>query len=404
MINFDFVVKTKIYFGVDKHLEIGSILKEYNVKKVLIVIGKGSVRKSGLLDVVTSKLDDNNITYQVLEGVRPNPTADLARQFVDFAKKYQPDYLLAIGGGSVMDTAKLISVGYHYDGDCFDFNLHKVEPQKALPVGVILTISASGSEMSTSCVIQDDETMIKRGFNSELVRPVFAIENPELSFSVNQEQTSNGITDIMMHTLERYFQPSCDNEPADGFAEALLKSVIKAGEVVMEKPNDYESRAVLMLMSSLSHNGLTNIGKKFFMPVHQLEHSLSGVYPSVAHGAGLAVLFPAWAKYYVNIDPNKFDKLARNVFGLNNPNKLENGLLGIKALEDYFKKIHMPLTFKDLGIDNPDIDKLVNVLLDNGKKTIYHHIKPIDEEIARIIYEKCVRPTYYGKESIITAF
>ncbi len=391
MINFDFAIKTKIYFGSDKHLEVGKILSENNAKKVIVVVGQGSVKKSGLLDVVLSKLEENHIQYRVLEGVRPNPTADLAREFVKFAKDYKPDFLLAVGGGSVMDTAKFICVGYYYDGDCFDFNLHKVEPQKALPLGVILTISASGSEMSTSCVIQDDETMIKRGFNSELVRPVFAIENPELTFSVSPNQTANGITDIMMHTLERYFQPSCNNEPADGFAEALLKSVIKAGEVVMENPNDYESRAVLMLMSSLSHNGLTNIGKKFFMPVHQLEHALSGVYPDVAHGAGLAVLFPAWARYYVNVDPDKFDKFARNVFGLNNPNKVENGLLGIKALEDYFEKIHMPHTYKDLGIDNPDIDKLVAVLLDNGKKTIFHHIKPMNEEIARIIYESCVR-------------
>ena len=391
MINFDFAVKTKIYFGTDKHLEVGNILKENNAKKVIVVIGQSSVKKTGLLDLVLSKLEENDIAYHVLEGVRPNPTADLAREFVSFAKEYHPDFILAIGGGSVMDTAKLICVGYYYDGDCFDFNLHKVEPQKALPLGVILTISASGSEMSTSCVIQDDESMIKRGFNSELVRPVFAIENPELTYSVSPNQTANGITDIMMHTLERYFQPSCDNEPADGFAEALLKSVIKAGEVVLDNPNDYESRAVLMLMSSLSHNGLTNIGKKFFMPVHQLEHALSGVYPEVAHGAGLAVLFPAWGKYYVNIDPDKFDKLARNVFGLNNPNKIENGLLGIKALEDFFTEINMPHTFKDLGIENPDIDKLISVLLDNGKKVINHHIKPMDEEIARIIYKSCLR-------------
>ena len=391
MNNFDFALKTKIYFGVDKHLEVGNILKENNAKKILVVIGQGSVKKSGLLDVVISKLQECHIEYHILEGVRPNPTANLAREFVNFAKSYHPDFVLAIGGGSVMDTAKLICVGYYYDGDCFDFNLHKVEPQKSLPLGVILTISASGSEMSNSCVIQDDETMIKRGFNSEIIRPVFAIENPELSYSVSPNQTANGITDIMMHTLERYFQKSSDNEPADGFAEALLKSVMKAGEVVMSNPCDYESRAVLMLMSSWSHNGLTSMGKKFFMPVHQLEHALSGVYPEVAHGAGLAVLFPSWARYYVNVDPGKFDKFAKNVFGLNNPNKIENGLLGIKALEDYFDKIHMPRTYKDLGIDNPDIDKLVSVLLDNGKKTIFHHIKPINDEIARIIYESCLR-------------
>ena len=391
MINFDFGIRTKLYFGTDKHLEVGNILAEYKAKKVIVVIGKGSVRKSGLLDVVLSKLDEKNITYHVLEGVRPNPTAQLAREFVKFAKEYKPDFVLAIGGGSVIDTAKMICVGYYYDGDCFDFNLHKVQPNNALPLGVILTMAAAGSEMSTSAVMQDDSSMIKRGFNSEWNRPVFAIENPELTYSVSAEQTGYGVTDIMMHTLERYFQPSSDNEPADGFAETLLKSVIKAARVVKDNPKDYESRAVIMLMSSLSHNGLTNIGKPFFMPVHQLEHALSGVYPEVAHGAGLAVLFPAWSKYYVNVDPDKFDSLARNVFGLINPNKIENGLLGIKALEDFFTEINMPHTFKDLGIENPDIDKLISVLLDNGKKVINHHIKPMDEEIARIIYKSCLR-------------
>ena len=389
MIDFDFAIKTKLFFGKDKHLQIGKVLNEFNAKKVLIFIGQGSVKKSGLLDEITSRISAESIEYKVVEGIRPNPTADLAREFLKVAKEYQPDLLLAIGGGSVIDTAKLVSVGYYYDGDCFDFNLHKVAPSKALPVGSILTISAAGSEMSNSCVIQDDELMIKRGFNSELIRPAFAIENPELTYSVSPRQTMNGIVDIMMHTLERYFQPSCGNEPADGFAESLLKSVIKAGSIVMNNPEDYESRAVLMLMSSLSHNGLTNIGKKFFMPVHQLEHALSGVYPEVSHGSGLAVLFPAWAKAYLDVELNKLDQLARNVFGLNNPDKLENAKEGIKALENFFKSIHAPLTFKELGIENPDIDKIIDVLLDGGKIVIPHDKKPINQEIARIIYESC---------------
>ena len=254
MVDFDFQIKTKLFFGKDKHLQVGLILKDFGAKKILVFIGQGSVKNNGLLDTVINCLNSEGIEFRVLEGIRPNPTADLAREFVKVAKKYEPDFLLAIGGGSVIDTAKLVSVGYYYDGDCFDFNLYKTKPIKALPIGVVLTISAAGSEMSTSCVIQDDDSMIKRGFNSELIRPAFAIENPELTFSVNQRQTMNGIVDIMMHTLERYFQPSDDNEPADGFAESLLKSVIKAGSKVIENPNDYESRAVLMLMSSLSHN------------------------------------------------------------------------------------------------------------------------------------------------------
>ena len=390
MIDFNFAIKTELYFGKNKHLEVGNILAKHNAKRVLIFIGQGSVRKSGLLDSVTKTLDEQSIEYHVLEGIRPNPTTNLTREFIDFARNYQPDFLLAIGGGSVIDTAKLVSVGYYYNGDCFDFNLHKVTPEKGIPLGVILTISASGSEMSTSCVVQDDQTMEKMGFNSEVIRPVFAIENPELTYSVNKYQTMCGIVDIMMHTMERYFQPSADLEPCDGFAESLLKSVMKAGTLVMNNPLDYEGRAVLMLMSSLSHNGLTNIGKVPYLHVHKLEHALSGVYPQVAHGAGLAVLFPAWAKVYLNYDPDKFDSFARNVFGLNNPDKIQNCKDGIKALEDYFRSIGAPLTLKELGIDNPDIDKLVDVLTDGGKKEIPHYKKPTDAKLARIIYESCV--------------
>lgn len=390
MINFDFEIKTKLYFGKDRELETGKILANFGAKRVIIIIGQGSVRKTGLLDRVTNTIKEENIDFIVLEGVRPNPTSDLVREFLKVAKNYKPDFVLAIGGGSVIDTAKSLCVGYCYEGDCFDFNLHKVSPKAALPLGVILTISASGSEMSTSCVIQDDSMMIKRGFNSEFVRPAFTIENPELTYSVNKVQTAYGIVDIMMHTMERYFQPSSENEPADGFAEELLKSVIEAGRKVFKNPNDYESRAVLMLMSSLSHNGLTNIGKKPFLLVHQFEHALSGVYPEVAHGAGLAVLFPAWAKYYVNIDPVKFDRFARNVFGLDNSNKIENGKEAIDKLVEFYKYLEMPSSLEGLGIKNADIDKLLDVLF-GDKKEIYHHIKPIDREIARIIYESCLR-------------
>ena len=391
MINFDFEIKTKLYFGKNRHLETGKILSSFNAKKVLIFIGQGSVKKSGLLEQITNTLDEEKIKYEVLEGIRPNPTIDLVKEFVKAAKEYNPDFLLAIGGGSVIDTAKSVAVGYYYDGNPFDFNTKKAVPTKALPLGVVLTISASGSEMSTSCVIQDDETMIKSGFNSEVIRPMFAIENPELTYSVSPTQTAYGIVDIMMHTMERYFMPSSEIEPADRFAEGLLKSVMDAGKKIMANPQDYEGRAVIMLLSSLSHNGLTNIGKTPFLPVHKLEHALSGAYPEIAHGAGLAVLFPAWADYYVNVDPDKFDMFARNVFGLNNPDKLQNGKDGIKALRDFFRLIGAPLTIEELGIKDFDVDWIVNLLTDNGKKVVPHYIKPLDAEIARIIYESCLR-------------
>ena len=390
MIDFDFSLKTKLYFGADKEKEIGNILCEFGFKRILIVTGQGSVRKSGLLDLVVDKIKEKKLAYEILEGVRPNPTIDFVVEGLKVAKEFKPDVLLAIGGGSVIDTAKLIAVDYYYDGDPFDFNNHKAKPTKALPVGVILTISAAGSEMSTSCVIQDDAQKCKKGFNSELNRPVFAIENPKLTFTVSPYQTACGIVDIMMHTLERYFQPSSENEPADRFAESVLKSVIKAGQKVMRNPEDYESRAVLMLMSSWSHNGLTNIGKPFGMPVHQLEHGLSGMYPSIAHGAGLAVLWPAWAKYYVQFDEDKFDLYARNVWGSEIPDKQENALQGIKLTEEFFRYIGMPNRLMEFKVGAIDIDGLISLLTDNGTRVVAHHIKPLDGEVARIIYNSCL--------------
>ena len=390
MIDFNLGIKTKIYFGPDKEDLIGDILSDENIKRVLIIIGQGSVKNSGLLTKVIGKLEDRNIKYLVLEGVRPNPDIEFIRENIYQVREYQPELILAIGGGSVIDTAKLIAVDYYYDGDVFDFNLHKAKPTKALPVGVILTISAAGSEMSTSCVIQDDRTGRKQGFNSDLVRPLFAIENPKLTYSVSPYQTACGIVDIMMHTLERYMQPSSENEPADGFAEALLKSVIKAGQKVMRNPEDYESRAVLMLMSSLSHNGLTNIGKPFGMPVHQLEHGLSGMYKTIAHGAGLAVLWPAWAKYYVQYDIDKFDRYARNVWNSQNPNKEENALQGIKLTEEFFRYIGMPSRLMEFKVGAIDIDGLIIRLTDNGTRVVAHPVKPLDGEVARIIYNSCL--------------
>ena len=390
MIDFDFVSPTKIYFGSNKEELIGQICLEGGYKRVFIVIGQGSVKRIGLLDTVTNSLNNADIKYQIFEGVRENPTIALCRKGIEEARIFAPNLILAVGGGSVIDTAKNIAVGYFYSGDPFDFNLHVAKPKKALPVGVILTIAASGSELSNSCVIQDDEKRIKMGFNDNIVRPVFAIENPKITYSLSKTQTAYGIVDIMMHTLERYFCASSSNEPADEFAYAVLKSVIKAAKVVNDNPMDYDARAVLMLMSSFSHNDLTSIGKNKMLFVHQLEHAVSGVYPQVVHAAGLAVLFPAWAKYYVNYDTDKFDQLASNVFNLHNKNKLENAKAGIKEIEKLFALLAMPSSFKDLGIDNPDIDCLVNIVTNNGTRVIKHPAKDMDKEVVETIFKSCL--------------
>ena len=390
MIDFDFISPTKIYFGNNKEELIGQICLDGGYKRVYIVVGQGSVKRTGLLDRVLDSLNKSGVKYQVLEGVRPNPTIDMCRKGIEEARIFVPNLILAIGGGSVIDTAKNIAVGYFYAGDSFDFNLHKAKPKKALPVGVILTISASGSELSNSCVIQDDDKKIKRGFNDDLIRPVFAIENPKLSYSVSKVQTAYGVVDIMMHTLERYFNGSSENEPADGFAEALLKSVIKAAKTVIDNPTDYDARAVLMLMSSLSHNDLTSIGKGKLLFVHQLEHAVSGVYPDVAHAAGLAVLFPAWAKYYVNYDTDKFNSLAANVFNIHKMNKLDNAKAGIQEIEKLFAALGMPKTFKDLGINNVDVELLANLVTDDGNRVIPHPKKDMDKEVVKVIINSCL--------------
>ena len=389
MLDFDIVMPTKTFFGKGKEEQIGEIVKGFGYKKVLICIGQNSVIKSGLLDKVIDKLKENKIAYKVFSGIRPNPTIEECKCCIDLAREFEPDLLLPIGGGSVIDVAKYVAVGYYYDGDSFDFNLHKVKPTKALPIGVILTIAASGSEMSNSCVIQNDKTNIKQGFNADVVRPIFAIENPELTYSLSAKQTAYGIVDMIMHTFERYMVKSDELEPADDFAEVVLKNIVKAAKIYVKNPTDYQSRGVLMLMSSYSHNDLTNIGKKKIMPLHALEHCVSGLYPEVAHAAGLAVLFSSWCRYYLNYDMDKFDKLGKNVFGLNNPNKLENGLLAIEEFEQLFEILQMPRTFKDLGISDPDIDKHVALFAQDGTRVVGHHVKPLDKDVARTIFEGC---------------
>ena len=387
MIDFNFVSPTKIFFGKGKEKQIGEICKEFSFKNVLVVIGKSSVKKSGLLDIVVNELNNHEIKHILLEGVRANPEISLCRKGIALAKENNVDSILAIGGGSVIDTAKNIAAGFYYDGDSFDFNLHKISPTKALPIGAILTISAAGSELSNSCVIQDDDLNRKSGFNSDFVRPMFAIENPELTYSVDTYQTAVGTVDIMMHTLERYLQDSSENELADGFAEGLLKVVVKAGKAVVDNPKDYEARATLMLASSYSHSGITSIGKRFGMPVHQLEHALSGVYPNVSHGGGLAVLYPAWAKYYLVYDSKKFATLGRRVFDIVGDDDQVVGRKFIEELEKFFEYLGAPKTYKDLGIDNVDIELLTNVFSNNKTKEVYHREKPMNYAVAEEIYK-----------------
>lgn len=390
MKNFEFVSPTKIYFGSGKENDVGSILKEFGANRVLIVIGKNSVIKSGLLERVVVSLGKASIPFELLRGVRANPTFDLVEEGLSIIRTHKIDFILAIGGGSVIDTAKCIAVNFYHNGGVKDINLHKAIPTKALPVGVILTISAAGSELSNSCVIQDDATGIKVGFNSDLVRPLFAIENPELTYSLPKEQIAYGVVDILMHTLERYFSESDKYELADEFALGLIKNVLEVGLLAYQNPTNYEYQSALMLASSLSHNGLTSIGKKYYMPVHQLEHPLSGSFPHIAHGLGLAILFPAWCKYYYKYDIDKFTTLGERVFDIYSGDKEQDALATISAFEEYFARMDLPNKLSDLGVKKEDIESLVNKVTNNNTRTVYHHTKPINDEVARKIYYSCL--------------
>lgn len=354
---FEFYTPTKVFFGRDRENQTGEIIASYGYRRVLLVYGGGSVKKSGLYDRVCESLTASGITFCELSGVRPNPMLSLAKRGMELARAESVELVLALGGGSVIDTAKEIAIGALDGGEHWDFYSGKRMPEKALPVGVILTISAAGSEMSSSAVLTNDEDGSKRGYNTPLHRPLFAICNPELTYTVDKYQTACGIVDILMHTLERYFAPVPDTPVTDALALALCREVVNAGRVAYENPTDYTARASLMWASSVSHNDLTGAGRFFAGTCHRLEHEMSAKY-DVAHGAGLAVVFPAWAKYVYRLAPERFARFAREVFAVTAIDDLEAAKEGIEVLSRFFRSIGMPLTMREIGIPEPDIEDM----------------------------------------------
>lgn len=359
MENFEFYAPTRMIFGKDTHLQVGKIIKEYGFKKVLVHFGGNSARKSGLLDTVLEALDREEISYVTLGGVQANPTLSMARQGIELCKKEGVEMVLAVGGGSVIDSSKCIADGVgNPDVDVWKFFTKEAVPKKALPVGTILTLSASGSEMSNSCVITNEEGGLKRGFNCVTHRPLFSICNPELTYTVSKFQTGCGTVDIMMHTLERYF--------------GIVKSVIAAGRIADKEPDNYEARANLMWAGSLSHNDLTHAGRRFLMQVHQLEHELSGMYPRIAHGAGLSALWPSWARYVCPSAVERFAQYAVRVWNvdMNFENPMETALAGIQATEDYFRSLDMPVTLKQLDVSSDVLEEMTQKCTFFGKRTL----------------------------------
>ena len=388
MQNFDFYTPTRMIFGKDTQKQVGKIVKEYGFKKVLVHFGGASAKKSGLLDQVTDALEAEGIAYVTLGGVQANPTLAMAKEGIELCKKEGVDMILAVGGGSVIDSSKCIADGVgNPDTDVWNFFIGQGAPKKALPVGVILTLSASGSEMSASCVITNEEQGLKRGFNSVTHRPLFSICNPELTYTVSKFQTGCGTVDIMMYTLERYFSLGGDTPLTDRIAEGLLKTVIEAGKVADQEPDNYEARASLMWAGSLSHNGLTGLGRDFFMQVHQLEHELSGMYPRIAHGAGLSALWPSWARYVCAGDVNRFARYAVNVWNIDMDfeNPMNTALAGIQATEDFFKSLGMPTSLKELDVEPEKIEEMAVKCTNYGKRTL-PGIKVLGKEEMMEIY------------------
>lgn len=355
MNNFTFYSPTYFAFGKDQENKAGHYVKRFGGTKVLIHYGGGSVVRSGLLDRVKASLKEENIEYLELGGVMPNPRSGLVYEGIKLCKKCDVDFILAVGGGSAIDSAKAIAAGAVYEGDFWDFYENK-PVEKALKVGTVLTIAAAGSEGSGDSVITKEEGMLKRGTGSEALRPVFSILNPELTQTLPAYQTACGATDIMAHVLERYFTNTTEVEVTDRLCEAVLLTMIKEVPRVIETPDNYEARANIMWAGMVAHNNIVGVGRDQDWSSHNIEHELSALY-DCAHGAGLAVVFPAWMTYVMKHDVNRFAQIAVRVWGchMDFARPEVTALEGIKRFKQFLTSIGMPVNFKEIGAKEEDI-------------------------------------------------
>lgn len=360
MDNFTFWSPTYFVFGKDQENNTGKYVKRFGGSKVLIHYGGGSVVRSGLLDRVKKSLEAEGIGYVELGGVMPNPRSGLVYEGIDLCRKEKVDFVLAVGGGSTIDSAKAIAAGTLYDGDFWDFYMGK-SVTDALPIGTVLTIAAAGSEGSPDSVITKEEGMFKRGASGEAYRPKFSILNPALTQTLPPYQTAAGVTDIMAHLLERYFTNTPDVEVTDRMIEGLLLTMINEAPKVIADPNNYEARANIMWAGMMAHNNSCGVGRSQDWASHNIEHELSAVY-DCAHGAGLAVTFPAWMTYTMNHNVMRFAQLATRVWGcqmdFEHPERTAKA--GIAALKAFFKSIGMPSNFAELGAKEEDIEQMAH--------------------------------------------
>ena len=357
MQSFQYYIKTDVVFGEGSVSRAAELVKKHGGSRVLVVYGGGSAKRSGLLDRVFALLDEALIPYDSIGGVQPNPRVELAREGVKRAVEFRADLILAVGGGSVIDTAKAIAHGAaNPETDIWEFWKRREVLTRSTPVGVILTIPASGSETSDSAVLTNEQECEKRGLNTDLNRPAFAILDPKLAMTLPTRQLSCGVTDILMHTLDRYFTPADDNELTDALAEALLRVVIRNGPKVVENENDLHAMSEIMWCGSVSHNGLTGLGAPREFTTHQLGHALSEKFDAI-HGETLSAMWGSWARYVWETKPARFARFARNVWDVDDVDADEAAMLGIEATENFFRSLHMPVSLgelKDVGVQSEE--------------------------------------------------
>ena len=366
--DFNFYAPTRVVFGKKSEEQLPQLIKANGGTRVLVHYGGGSARRSGLLDKVEQMLSEAGIYFVELGGVVPNPLLSKVEEGIALCRQEQVDFILAVGGGSVIDSAKAIGYGVGYAGDVWDFWEGKAVPAQCLPIGVMLTIPAAGSEMSSSCVITKDEGLLKRGINSDLCRCRFCIMNPERTYTLPAYQTAAGATDIMMHTMERYFSKYEDMTLTDAIAEALLRTVKDCALEVLKKPEDYRLRAQIMWAGSLAHNDLTECGTEKDFATHRLEHELSALF-GVTHGAGLAALWGSWARYVLPQHVSRFVRFAVNVMGVENDfaHPVETAIKGIESIERFYRAIGMPTSIPEL-IGRSATDEEIEVMVDKASR------------------------------------
>jgi alcohol dehydrogenase YqhD (iron-dependent ADH family) len=385
MDDFVFNNPTKIVFGRGTENQVGKEVNRYS-QKILLHYGGGSIKRSGLYERIVTSLKNANIEYIELAGVQPNPILGLVNQGIELCRRHAVNFILAVGGGSAIDSAKAIAMGVPYEGDVWDFFSGKADLQQALPVGTVLTIPAAGSEASTASVITNEDGLYKRGFNSDLIYPRFSILNPELAFTLPRYQVACGASDIMAHLMERYFTNTKHVELTDRLLEATMKTLIGNAPIVLAQADDYDAWAEVMWTSTIAHNNLLNTGRVGDWGSHDIEHELSGIY-DVAHGAGLAVVFPAWQKHVFHHDVQRFAQLAVRVWNVEEDfyDAEKTALAGIAKYEAFIQSLDLPVRLKGLGIGDDRFDEMAAKCTDNDTKTVSNFMKLKKADVLQIL-------------------